>query len=786
MSDKNVPPVEELFPPEGDPEVGKKVFQVLEIVVKDKVNLGLHKRWNRNYQMFDGEHWRNKTTIPLVDANLVFRHVQQTKNQLTDNDPTFNINKGEGDQKVYQDLQRAATYWWGDQEQQDSLEISVQNGEIYGICIEKVIFNPELEYGLGEAETVNVDPFHFGWYPTKLTNIRNLQKSEALFHYYPMTVREARRRWPGIEIKGDSSILKEMEDERRNVNSLVDTKPKSMMVSLASVAKEILNWGTAENEEEEELCIVETWVHDYTMVKRIEETVQESVTTEEGEIPTVITRVEITEPMYPGNIRYIVACNGKTVLEDRPNPNVNPNLPEEDARKTYLYDKFPFAAANSVRDTSNAWGMSDIKQLEKINMEMNKSLSQLVLEKDRAVRRKWINPINSGVPNDHFTNFTSVLNPVDDKVGAGIRVVEYPAPPMDIQNTITMFKEIFFLISATFEVDQAQMGSNQLAYKSIAALIERVATMMRGKIRSYSRLIRERGRMYISHVQNFYTEDRWITYEDEKGVEKTGVINGNKMIIPAKLTVVTGSTLPTSRVQQREESITLYQANAIDRQELLSAMDWPGRADVIERMNQGVIGSAVNNLQMLGFPPQLLQYLAQVESMDPEKLKKAAKAGEIPVWQQLLQALVSQAMNAPPAQPTITPVEQAEVAVKNAEAILKQAESALKQAETQKVTAETNLTLEKINTEKVNQGVKTAGVGFDAEKIKMDKAKTVSELTSKVRESKGAKQPERPKVVTPTPGSTSTTIPPPPIVQSVTDKPAGFNESGMKSNNTGE
>jgi hypothetical protein len=44
--------------------------------------------------------------------------------------------------------------------------------------------------------------------------------------------------------------------------------------------------------------------------------------------------------------------------------------------------------------------------------------------------------------------------------------------------------------------------------------------------------------MYLSHVMNFYTEERWITYKDPSGEKAVKSVVGTEMIIPAKLTVV--------------------------------------------------------------------------------------------------------------------------------------------------------------------------------------------------------------------------------------------------------
>jgi hypothetical protein len=390
---------------------------------------------------------------------------------------------------------------------------------------------------------------------------------------------------------------------------------------------------------------------------------------------------------------------------------------------TYLWDRFPFAAANSQKDPANGWGMGDIEQLEWLQTEFNKALSQLVLEKDRAARRKIINPRTSGVPNEQFTNFPGILNPSNAMEAAGIRYLDYPQVPVDLQNAVQLFKDLFFLVSGSFDLDQAQVpGREVIAYKAIAALMERAATMMRGKIRSYSRLVRERGRMYLSHVMNFYTEDRWISFNKEDGTQGFKTIRGSNLIVPAKLTVVTGSTMPVSKIQQREEAIVLYDKKAIDAQELLAKLDWSNRAEVINRMMQGPLGQALNNYQSMGMPPQLVQLLSNVAQIPPDKMKKLLEDGTVPNFEKLVQLIgQGQQPGAPGQGEAPGPTDQAEVQ--------------LKMAQAKKVEAEGLLVMEKIATERLSQQKMIAGVKFDAEKLRLEKAKIIAGVETEIHHS---------------------------------------------------
>lgn len=738
-----------LIPPEGDKDVGKKVFQILDAIIKDKENLGLTGPdgiWTRNHELVHGRHWRKSPSkkVPLVTANLIKDHRTRTVNELTDNNPTFNAilagQPTDEQKRGFSILPKVAEHWWNETEQQDKLETSTLNNEDYGITVEQMTFDDEAEDGIGEAKTVIIDPFCFGWWPLNLADISELQTREAVLVYYPMSVREAKRKWPDVadQIKPDSD---EYDDalgvERREINSLAgQSTGAGLLTSISSTVVKLMGkLGMSTEEGEEQVLIVKCFCKDYSTTKD-----------KKGNVV----------PKYKGNIRYIVTCNdGKVICQDEDNPNVNPTLPDELARRTYLYSRFPFYGANSVKNTSNAWGESDVQQLEQLNIELDKAISQFVLEKDRAVRRKLINPMTTGVKNTEFTNMSGIINPVNSQEAQAIRYLDYPQIPADILAAIELFKELFFRIAGTFELDQANTkGKDVIAYKAIAALLERAATMKRGKIRAISRLIRERGRMYISMVQNFYNpEERFVAFRDASGEDRVEKYAGREMIIPARLSVVTGSTMPVSEVQRREEAREMFKANAIDQEELLERMQWPNAKEILDRRNKGLYGKLFEKLEAIGVPPALIQLFAQIAQADDKKFEKDVKSGAVPNFGQLLMNIV-QLMQGDTGQPEQDP-----------ETMKTMAEVQKTQAETEKIKADAALSVEKIATERIEQQVKIAGVKYDEEELKIRRAELITTIQRELTAGNGdgVKKGE-------------------PAASAQNNRP-GYNERGMKSNN---
>jgi hypothetical protein len=171
-------------------------------------------------------------------------------------------------------------------------------------------------------------------------------------------------------------------------------------------------------------------------------------------------------------------------------------------------------------------------------------------------------------------------------------------------------------------------------------------------------------------------------------------------------------------------------------------------------MKQGPVGEVMKRLQGIGVPPMMLQMFQQVLSIDPKKFDSALEQGKLPSFMQAHQQLMAQ-MQGQPMQPQVDPAMQAEAG-------LKQAQAQKVMAETKKVDAEIALTMEQINSEKVDQQVKLAGVQFDKEKMTIERARTVADVEDAHRKDTI----ERGKL----------------IVSAQKNRP-GFNEQGLESDN---
>jgi hypothetical protein len=209
--------------------------------------------------------------------------------------------------------------------------------------------------------------------------------------------------------------------------------------------------------------------------------------------------------------------------------------------------------------------------------------------------------------------------------------------------------------------------------------------------------------MYLSCLQNWYTEERWFTWE-ENGKTIADTIISDEARIPVRLTVVNGSTLPVSRVQQREEALVLYEKGAIDQQDLLEKLDWSGRAELLERMQKGPMGTFLNRLGAMGAPEELLGIVEQLSTMDDKDFQKALEAGKIP-------ALQWPGQEGADTEETVRSIEiqkrQEEIRTERAKRIFVE---------------------EQTNTEREKQREIAAGIEYDRKKLNIERANAVAAL----------------------------------------------------------
>ncbi len=737
--------MDELLPPKGHEDVAGVLFDIANETVDYKESLDKPNKWTRYYEVWDNRHWdydRDEDDLPTT--NLVQTHIRKRVNHITNNSPTFDtILSGDGQGITKDDLKiiaKTATNWWKETEQQSVFEESVQTGDIYGSVSEWLSFDKLYNLPSGEVVVETVDPFYYSLYPIKE---RRIERALAVIRFWPIPVIEARRRWPKFkdELISDSTFINKINDEREPEE--VRGSGGLQQVTYNDSTRYLT--GSTKNSKDENILLLLAWVKDYSRREPILPPEPEIIIDDFGR--EIIMEVEIdpekeydspewvqamidddgTVPVYTGNIRRVITtANQNIVLEDEDNPAINPTLPLEQQQWSYCYDRFPVTHTQANTDAYSPFGISEVAPIMQLVLELSKNTVQICQYTDDVSHLQFVNSLDTGVPNEDIDNVAHILNPTNAVVSQGLRWIEPPPIPPDLLATRKMLIDSIMLLTNSFDTNkQLQQGQNVIAEDTLAMIIEQSNMMEAGSIRNYYKMIRERGRIYHSLASNFYPDSKFLTFADENDT-----LTPEALRIPGKLTVVSGSTLPTSKTNERKEAVVLHERGVYDDEQLIKVLGIDDADELLQRKKMGVLSMGLERLKQIGMPQPVSNLFGQIMSASQKDFEKGVKEGKIPPFQEIVKVLATGKPTPPPPDPAMIKA-QADVMKAKADVGKTQSEIQYKGAQAQKELADAELSKEKIVTERVEQQQKVFGMKLDAAKIKLERQQVEKELQAK-------------------------------------------------------
>jgi hypothetical protein len=332
-----------------------------------------------------------------------------------------------------------------------------------------------------------------------------------------------------------------------------------------------------------------------------------------------------------------VTNQGALVLNDAPNPNVNPEIEREHQANTYLYDHFPFWSAVSYKDTTSIWGFAAAEQVGDLAEKVSELLSRMYRYLARVMLPPLIIPQDTGITEADVNNAPGlILTPVSSSAASSIRFVDVPSLPAD---TVRLYEMLLGTFDRVYQIEDADRGDTPdriVAASAIVALQERNAVLMRHKIRAIDYLIRQRGRAAISFFQNF-----GVTVEPVKVGDALRPIKGTDTINRKfKFIVESGSTVPQTSLQIKEQALDLAKMGMIDNEALLETLQFPNWRRIVERRAEAgtQLEQAAQVFIQAGVDPAQMQQLVAVANqpqggpgMGATQSSSAVQAPPVPV-----------------------------------------------------------------------------------------------------------------------------------------------------------
>jgi hypothetical protein len=560
-------------PPEGHEDVGKFFWDLYWEAKTERERLGKPDQWFKAYCYFKGNHWHKseaKSKQTKVSANLFFSNVVRTTANIVNRNPVAEVEDltGRGGD-ISRVVTRKLEKWWIESKQHKKLRLSVINNETYGVTVEKPFWNSTIN----SPDTANIDPFTFFPAPGYWEDITLDAPYACQAIPVPVPVLQKQH---GIDSVSADDVYYDLGLDREEHSSVVHSsetgRPSGYSGgSLNSMSRDAYGRGNL-------ALKVEIWI-----------------------------RVNRSEK-YPDGIRCVTICNnGQKVLADRPNPLINWAMPEDKVKTNFLYGKIPFFLANSYEDTSSVWGFSALDQTYELAVKIEELVSMAIAYHMRSASGVMVVSQNSGIKRKHLNSRPGlVLFPLTDV--NSVKFLPLPSLPSSYFNLIDLLINLHDRIYAVQDADRGENPEGVRAASAIVALQERNAVLIQHKIDAVEKLIEARGMCAIALYQMHGHIPETIEVDGEAFQFKGTDLIGDSF----NYVVHSGSTMIQTRVQKQEQSVSLYKEDAIDQQALLEDLGYPKAKQVLERMAEGQLETAMSIMVQAGMPEEQALEIMQV------------------------------------------------------------------------------------------------------------------------------------------------------------------------------
>lgn len=544
------------------------------------------KDWQKRIDFYHGKQWAAEKTgmyssKPVM--NIVRQSIQTQLPILTDQRPGFSVlPRDPSDFQFATMLAELVDMLWDNLAMDHTLVEVLMDEMILDGGVLKITWDHDAEDGAGEIKVDVVDPFDI-FIPY---GARDFGKDcDWVIHRTYKPVAQLKEQFPTFadRIRSDSS----------NKDDTV-TKRVSEDITLVSPTDEYSPPGMkgTQTDDGDQRKVAEVWEIWYK--------------SEELDDPTEDGTVK---KKYPKGALLTILPNQNLRLQKTTNP--------------YEHGRWPFVRFVDTLLPRQFWGEGESGILMQTQRMLNKVLSHLFDYSNMMSNPVWVIEEDSGLDADKITNrIASVLMTRPGTAGKnGVRRDFAPALPPGIVDFYTLIMGMSEKVSGVTEVSQGRKPPGVTAAAALDTLEEAAQTRIRLKERNMQVSLQQMGTQIIALMMQFYTEPRvaritgqsakWPTYFEffiEKNPE-TGQYTFNKKpynLVHAPtgsqyvagqgyeqsqttkgvfdVKVLSGTALPFSKTSRANIAFRLFDAEAIDQQDLLEALEWPNAEEVIQRM----------------------------------------------------------------------------------------------------------------------------------------------------------------------------------------------------------
>lgn len=521
--------------------------------------------WKKSWNFYIGKQWgpRPKWKASPVE-NFVFSKIETMLPILTDNRPRIHVLPREADYSEYaESMQRLMGYLW-DQLNMDEIVVQVtKNTLIFGKGFYYSYWDPDKK----EVAVESVDPQNI-FVDKDATCIDDCR---YLIHVARMSKAQILSHWPDAEGKflpGARTVPDPMPKAGLDMDDDQWTFPAAgNAYDDPGAVPGTVPWMKADlsavSSEDEMVQVLQVWIRDPSVLT-------EPLQGTEGQTLKDRTGKElgVEKKKFPGGRHVIVA--GNRVIHDKANP--------------FEHGMLPYVEQDCHKVPGQFWCISAVQNLISPQMELNKTVGQIIDNKNLMGNNQWVVDKRSGIKPHQITAKPGLV--IEKNPGSEVERIEAKALPSYIINFVDHAMLVIDRISGVSDVTEGRKPTGITAGIAIESLQEAQQTRLRLLVRNLENAVKREGEQWVGLAQQFYEGTRPIrTVNRDTGVFDFDELPPEALKGNWEIIIAAGSTLPRSREVRQSQAIELFQLGIFDEEEVLTWIDHPGRDKLIARIN---------------------------------------------------------------------------------------------------------------------------------------------------------------------------------------------------------
>lgn len=554
------------------------------------------KDWQMYLDFYNGKQWPKKRSSYKASPNMnVIRSAVQTILPImTDKSPAFDVMpKVPDDFEFSEVIAKVIDSWWSNRSMDLTMVEGIMDSLLLSAGVLKVIWNEDLEEGLGDIDVHAVDPMDI-FVPKNAVDFT--KKCSYVVHRMRKTVGELRRLYPEKAhlIKSGGNMEK---DEQMKAKALTGDPVLTSPITRKSSIDNMTDVQGGSYSDNDEVEVLEFWLDDYSIVEY-------KLATEDPEKKEKVEQ----RYKYPKGRLVTIIPSLRVLLQDTENPY-------SDGRK-------PFVRIVDTILPRQFWGEGEVQPLIETQKLVNKTAATIVDYMNRMTNPVWIVDNQSGVEPEMLTNQIGLI--ISKNQGTEVRREEAPNIPAKVFEWYGTMMQLLDQQSGIHDQTRGRKPTGITAAEAIQTMQEAAQTRIRLKERNLESSLEQLGFLVVSRIMQYYREPRIVRMTGNKnlgwpeffeffiepvpGQNETTMYSYNQQSYvfdeirkrfqplgwstskPSRglfdINVSAGTSLPWMKSQRGQLAIRLHDSQLIDQESVLETLDWPKKDEIMKRMKE--------------------------------------------------------------------------------------------------------------------------------------------------------------------------------------------------------